>query len=133
MLIVKIIILFLMAILNFLRGYHYRPICMLAMSFLMGLYFAFLFHTWWLFVAIGLPFYGCLSLSDSNRGTWCSIDALGVSFALLVTGHLFWLWFALYCASNYLIGWIGNNKLKLPQVIIDPLTGASLASIIFLI
>lgn len=132
MLIIKIIVVLLMAILNFTRGYHWRPISMLAMTFIMGAYFSFLYNTWWLFPAVGLPMYGCLSLSNHNRGVWCSLVALGASFALLITGHLFWLWFILYCAGNYLLGWLVNNKLKLPQLPNDLITGAGFGILVFL-
>ena len=129
----KLLILLLSSVLNFLRGYHWRPLCIALMAIMFGAYFAIHLHIWWLLFAVGIPLGICLGLHDGNRGAWCSIDALGVSFALLVTGHLFWLWFVLYCGGNYLVGWIGNNKLKLPQVIIDPLTGLALAVIVLLV
>ena len=130
---IKIAIILAMAGLNWARGYHWRPPCMIAMTVLMGAYFAILLHAWWLFPLVGLPMYGCLSLHDHNRGTWCSLVALGASFALLVTGHLAWYWFGFYCGFNFLLGWVTNNELKLSQLWEDLITGAGFGSLVFLI
>jgi hypothetical protein len=93
---------------------------------------AFKIGIWWMFFPIFIPFVICLSLHDHNRGVWCSLDALGVSFALLITGHLHWyLWLA-YCALNYGVGAI-LNKNEAGQLIEDTLEGAGLASIVLLI
>lgn len=130
---IKIAFLIWLASLNFLRGYHWRPLGIALMSISMGLWVAIALKTWWLLFACGVPMGVCLGLGDHNRGVWCSLVALGASFALLITGHLFWLWFVLYCGGNYLLGWVCCNKLKLPQPIIDPITGAGFGVIVFLI
>ena len=131
---IRFILIALIAYLNYLRGYHYRIPSMIAMTMLTGLYFAIYYHTWWLFAAVGLPMYGCLSLHDGNRGAWCSLVALGASFALLLTGHLAWYWFIAYCGGNYLIGWIMNNPKIMGkysiQLYIDLVTGIGFGLIV---
>lgn len=126
--IIRLILIAIIAILNWLRGWGKapflkRPECMILMSVIMGLYWAIYLHIWWLFPLVGGPMYGCLSLGDKNRGVWCSLVALGTSFFLLLTGNLAWYWFGLYCGGNYLIGWYTNNKLMLPQLWEDLVTG----------
>ena len=133
---IKILIVLLMAVLNYTRGKHWRPISMLAMTFIMGSYFAILYHTWWLFIVVGGPMYGCLTLPDGNRGVWCSLVALGASIALLLTGHLAWYWFIVYCGGNFLLGWIAN-KPKIwgkwsNQFTVDMITGAGFGALVFL-
>lgn len=122
--IIRFLIIGALAYLNYLRGYHYRIPCMTAMSILMGLYWAFYLHTWWIFPLVGLPMYACLSLHDHNRGVWCSVVALGASFGLLITGHLAWYWFILYCTTNFGLGYLCVNKFKLSQFWTDLITGA---------
>ena len=126
---IRFLLIGIIAYLNYLRGYHYRIPCMIAISVIMGLWFAITLH-WWLFPLVGLPMYGCLSLHDQNRGAWCSLVALGASFALLVTGHLAWYWFIVYCATNYGLGWLCVNKLKLNQFWTDLITGAGFGLLI---
>jgi len=130
--IIRILILLIMATLNWTRGYHWRPISMLAMTFIMGIYFALLLHTWWLFVVVGAPMYACLSLHDGNRGVWCSLVSLGASVFLLFFGYLSLFWFIIYCGVNFILGW-QLNKQKVQQSIIDPITGAGFGSLVFLI
>ena len=128
---IRIAILVILAYLNYLRGYHYRMPCMIAMSMLMGLYWAIYLHIWWLFPLVGLPMFGCLTLHDHNRGVWCSLVALGASFGLLVTGHLHWYWFIVYCAGNFGLGYLMVNKLKATQLWADLVTGAGFGILVF--
>jgi hypothetical protein len=135
---IKLTFILVMAILNFLRGWGKmpflrRPQCIALMVLIMGLWGIFITHIWWMIFAIAIPMGITLGISDKNRGVWCSLVALGASFALLMTGHLAWYWFALYCGGNFILGWIGVNKLKLNQVIIDPLTGGGFGSLVYLI
>ena len=130
---IRILFIAVIALLNYLRGYHYRIPCMSAMTIIMGLWFAITLHHWWLFPLVGLPMYGCLSLHDQNRGVWCSLVALGTSLGLVLTGFLVWYLWLTYIITNYLIGWLTNNKLKLPQLWEDIVTGVGFASLIFLI
>ena len=135
---INIALLFWIAFLNWARGYHWRPLGIALITFTFASYFAITLHLWWLFLAIGIPTGVCLGLHDHNRGVWCSLVALGISFALLVSGHLAWYWFIAYCGGNFLLGWIINNpkivgeKLS-QQKYIDPITGMGFASIFFMV
>jgi hypothetical protein len=119
------------AVLNWTRGYHWRPLSIALMSILMGFYWASRLGIWWMLFAVGIPMGVALGLHDQNRGVWCSLVAVGASVVLLVTGHLPWYWFAAYCALNYALGAIlVKNKAK--QKVIDPVTGAGFGLLIFL-
>lgn len=122
-----------LAVWNALRGYHYRPLGIAVMSISLGLALAFFTHIWWILFASGIPVGVCLGISDKNRGVWCSLVALGASFAILLTGNLAWYWFIAYCGGNYLLGWIGNNKLKLKQIPLDFITGAGFGVVVLLV
>lgn len=130
---IKIVLLLWLAGLNWARGYHWRPLGIALITLTLGTYFAIDLKLWGLLIAIGIPTGICLGLHDHNRGVWCSIVALGASFALLITGHLHWYWFVAYCGGNYLLGWICNNELKLVQKVIDPITGIGFGSLILLV
>lgn len=130
---IKLAILLLCAYLNWQGGYNTLWCRRFLMPFILAVSCGFFSQWWWAIPAIFIPMAITLSLHNQNRGVWCSIVALSASFALLVTGHLAWYWFIVYCGGNFLIGWVGNNKLKLPQVIIDPLTGGAIGSLVFFV
>ena len=130
--IIKLLLILLSSFLNWAGGYHWLWARRFIMPFAIALFIAIKINIWWLFLACGVPMVICLSLHDQNRGVWCVLTALGVSFALLVTGHIHWYFWVIYCALNYLIGAI-LNKNKAGQLIEDIVEGAGFASLIFLI
>ena len=102
---IKLLLVILFAVLNFLRGYHWRPLCIALMVLTMGLYGAFITHLWYMLFFIAIPMGICLGLQDQNRGIWCSLVALGASVALLSFGYLAWYWWVVYCALNFALGY----------------------------
>lgn len=65
-----------------------------------------------------------------GRGVWGFLAALTLSIWAVCTGHLAWYIFLPYLALNFTL----ENALKdIPQVIGDPIIGASLASIVFIV
>ncbi len=130
--ILKLLLIPLCSFLNWAGGYHWLWCRRFVMSFVIAFYCALRIKVWWIFFPIMVPFAVCLSLHDQNRGVWCSLDALGASFALLAMGYIHWYFWATYCALNYGIGAI-FNKNKAGQLIEDMAEGAGLGSLVLFI
>ena len=65
-----------------------------------------------------------------GRGVWGLLVALALSLGLFLTGHLAWYFFVPYLAINFTFE---NALKKIPQVIGDPIIGASFASVVLLV
>ncbi len=113
------------------------------MPLILALYFAIKCKVWWLLPGIWLPMVAflCLGYGDNSplrhifgdgwgRGVWGLLVACGASLGLTVGGFLPIYWYIAYLALNFTLE---NALKKLPQDLGDPIIGAGLASLVFLI
>lgn len=133
----KIIFVLLISILNLLRGWGKvpflrRPQCIALMSILTGSFLAHLCHNFWLLFLCGVPMGICLGLHNQNRGVYALSISAASTIALLFTGHLVWYLFLVYIAVNYLVSYF-LEKYHAHILIIDPLSGICLGTIVYLV
>ena len=104
----------------------------------LGIGISYITGTWWLGLTI-LPIMAPISLGYDDYGKWsdgfdramwmfmiCVVAGLGC----VIAQHLFWLWYGCYCVAGAI--WGGVTR-KWWNVIISPISGVLIGSIIFLV
>lgn len=93
-------------------------------------------HVWWLGLTV-LPVIATLCLGYKNfgsgnfsRGLWLFVQCILIGAGLMLTGHLSWYLYLLYCLIG---GILGGSLVSLWQPLGDFIEGFCLGSILFLI
>jgi hypothetical protein len=141
MLYVKIATVFISAGLFFIGGWKWHnarrfimPCVITGMSF-------WITHNWWALTMLASMGFLCLGYGDKSplrhifgdnwgRGIWGLLVAISLSIGLFLTHSLQWFWFIGYLGLNFTLE---PALKKIYQFIGDPIIGAGMASIVFLI
>ena len=137
LLIVKLIVLSSCAVCKLIGELWQHNLQRFVMPIILGIGVSITSHTWWMggtvLLAIAPLCMGYSTYGKSNgfdRGIWLFLIAVAAGLGCLLTGHLAWYFYAPYCILS---GVWGSTTRNLWNVIIAPLSGALIGSIIFLV
>ncbi len=137
----KLIVIAICSFLFFLGGYCWLPARRFLLPSFLSLFACFLCHSFYELASLSVCGVFCLGYGEKaplrhifgngwGRSVWGILAAICISLSMLLTGHLHWFLFVPYLILNFTL----ENALKnIPQVIGDPIIGASFASIVLLI
>ena len=134
MIFIKIIISFICGVLGAWGGYNFLPARRFILPVVLGFGVSVVTHIWWSGVLV-FPLCGTLCIGYANtgkwwRGMWAFIQAVTAGVGLLLTGHLAWYFYILYCI---LAGVLGGLYIDWEQILGDLCLYSYLGSIILLV